>query len=101
MRKYRFLKVTAFIFKFFAWVILIFGIVEFALAFNNYITITHAAREGVRKAAVDLYNPELVQYIKDRAVPLELEDGDILIDWEGSPDDPLIGDKVWVEITPS
>ena len=34
-------------------ILLIFGIVEFGIAFNNYITITHAAREGARLAAVD------------------------------------------------
>ena len=80
-------------------IILIFGIVEFAIAFNNYITITHAAREGARKAAVDLYNPELLEYIKEKAIPLALADEDIVVDWEGSPADPLIGDPVWVEIT--
>ena len=46
-------------------VILIFGIFEFAIAFNNYITITHAAREGARRAAVDLLNPDLKDYIKE------------------------------------
>jgi Flp pilus assembly pilin Flp len=80
-------------------VILIFGIVEFAIAFNNYITITHAAREGARKAAVDLFDPGLIDYIKNKAIPLSLEDEDIVVDWEGSPADPDIGDSVWVEIT--
>ena len=80
-------------------VILIFGIFEFAIAFNNYITITHAAREGVRRAAVDLYNPDLKDYIKDMAFPLALTDEDIVIDWDSNPEDPLIGDPVWVEIT--
>jgi len=80
-------------------VILIFGIVEFAIAFNNYITITHAAREGVRKAAVDLYNPELKEYIKEKAIPLQLTDEDIVIEVDTVEDPPLIGDPVSVEIT--
>ena len=80
-------------------VVLVFGIVEFALAFNNYITITHAAREGVRKAAFDLYNPELKEYIKEKAVPLVLADEDIDIGVDSAEDPPLIGDPVWVEIT--
>ena len=80
-------------------VILIFGIFEFAIAFNNYITITHAAREGARRAAVDLFNPDLKDYIKEMAVPLALTDEDIVIDWDSNPEDPLIGDPVWVEIT--
>ena len=80
-------------------VILIFGIFEFAIAFNNYITITHAARDGVRKAAVDLFNPDLKEYIKDMAYPLALTDDDIEIGVESEEDPPLIGDPVWVEIT--
>ena len=80
-------------------VILIFGIVEFAIGFNHYITITHAAREGVRRASVDLFNPELKDYIKEMAVPLALTDDDILIGVESEADPPLIGDPVWVEIT--
>lgn len=80
-------------------IILIFGIFEFAIAFNNYITITHAAREGARRAAVDLFNPDLKDYIKEMAIPLALTDDDILIDWDNNPDPPLIGDPVSVEIT--
>ncbi len=79
-------------------VILIFGIFEFGIAFNHYITITHAAREGVRRASVDLFNPDLKDYIKEMAVPLALTDDDIVIGVD-SEDPPLIGDPVWVEIT--
>ena len=81
-------------------IILIFGIFEFAIAFNNYITITHAAREGVRRAAVDLFNPDLKDYIKEMAFPLALTDDDIVIEFEGDEaDPPPIGDPVSVEIT--
>ena len=81
-------------------VILIFGIVEFGIAFNNYITITHAAREGARRAAVDLFNPDLKDYIKEMAFPLALTDDDIVIEFEGDEaDPPPIGDPVSVEIT--
>ena len=80
-------------------IILIFGIFEFAIAFNNYITITHAAREGARRAAVDLFNPDLKDYIKEMAFPLALTDEDIVIDWNNYPDPPPIGDPVSVEIT--
>ena len=54
-------------------VILVFGIVELGLAFNQYITITHAAREGARD--------------------------DIIIGVDSEEDPPSIGDPVWVEIT--
>lgn len=33
-------------------VLLVFGIIEFGLAYNHYVSITHAAREGVRQASV-------------------------------------------------
>ena len=32
--------------------VLLFGVIQFGIAFNNYITITDAARAGARKAAV-------------------------------------------------
>ena len=81
-------------------IILIFGIFEFAIAFNNYVTITHAAREGVRRAAVDLFNPDLKDYIKEMAFPLALTDDDIVIEFDGDEaDPPPIGDPVSVEIT--
>jgi Flp pilus assembly protein TadG len=33
-------------------VVLLFGIIQFGIAFNNYVTLTDAARAGARKAAV-------------------------------------------------
>jgi Flp pilus assembly protein TadG len=33
-------------------VVLLFGIIQFGIAFNNYVTVTDAARAGARKAAV-------------------------------------------------
>jgi Flp pilus assembly pilin Flp len=32
--------------------LLLFGVIQFGIAFNNYLTITDAARAGARKAAV-------------------------------------------------
>jgi Flp pilus assembly protein TadG len=32
--------------------LLLFGVIQFGIAFNNYITITDAARAGARRAAV-------------------------------------------------
>jgi len=77
-------------------IILVFGIVEFGIAFNNYITITHAAREGVRIAAVDLNNPDLKNIIIERAYPVPITPDDITII---TPDGENIGDPVEVEIT--
>jgi Flp pilus assembly protein TadG len=33
-------------------VVLLFGIIQFGIIFNNYVTLTDAARAGARKAAV-------------------------------------------------
>ena len=33
-------------------VVLLFGIIQFGIAFNNYVTLTDAVRTGARKAAV-------------------------------------------------
>jgi len=33
-------------------VVLLFGIIQFGIAFNNYVTVTDAARAGARMAAV-------------------------------------------------
>lgn len=45
---------------------LIFGIFAFGQAYNNYLAITHAAREGARMAAVGEYDEPTVI---DRAYP--------------------------------
>jgi Flp pilus assembly protein TadG len=39
-------------------VTLLFGIIQFGFAFNNYVTITDAARAGARKAAVSRTDPD-------------------------------------------
>lgn len=53
-------------------VLLIFGIVEFARAYNVYLSVTHAAREGARLAAVDKFD---VAEVEKRAYPLKISDG--------------------------
>ena len=77
-------------------IMLVFGIFQFGIAYNNYITITHAAREGARLAAVDLNNPLLKQIIIERAYPIPITEDDIIID---TPLGTKIGDPVEVEIT--
>jgi Flp pilus assembly pilin Flp len=77
-------------------IMLVFGIVEFGIAFNNYVTITHAAREGARIAAVDLNNPDLKNIIIERSYPVSITPDDITI---STPEGTNIGDPVEVEIT--
>ncbi|MBU4450326.1 MAG: pilus assembly protein [Actinomycetia bacterium] len=40
---------------------LVIGIFQFGIAFNNWIAITHAAREGARLAAVGQYDEQRVR----------------------------------------
>jgi Flp pilus assembly protein TadG len=51
-------------------VLLIFGLVEFGRGYNAQITLTHAAREGVRTLAVTKDSGEAVQATKDAATSL-------------------------------
>lgn len=37
--------------------LLLFGIIQFGILFNNYVTVTDAARAGARKAAVSRLEP--------------------------------------------
>ncbi len=42
-------------------VMLLVGIVQFGMAYNNYLAITHAAREGARHAAVNQFDEGAVR----------------------------------------
>ncbi|QCQ22966.1 pilus assembly protein [Desulfoglaeba alkanexedens ALDC] len=78
-------------------IMLLFGIFQFGIAFNNYIAITHAAREGARLAAVDPLNPDdLKEIIIQRAYPVPLKEGDITI---RTPEGTEVGQPVEVEIS--
>jgi Flp pilus assembly protein TadG len=41
-------------------VLLVFGVIQFGILFNNYVTLTDAARAGARKAAVSRNDPNPV-----------------------------------------
>lgn len=76
-------------------VLLVFGIVEFGGAFNTDLSVTHAAREGARLAAVGNWDKAVVEA---RATPLTVGGGlDVADPVYGS--DPDLGD--YVEITVS
>jgi Flp pilus assembly protein TadG len=48
-------------------VMLLTGIIQLGMAYSNYVSITHAAREGARLAAVDQYSDTIV---RERAYPV-------------------------------
>ena len=49
-------------------VVLLFGIMQFGIAFNNYVTLTDAARAGARKAAVSRQSGDPAAADLDQAV---------------------------------
>ena len=68
----------------------IFGIFQFGIAFNNWIAITHAAREGARLAAVKQYNE---QRVRDSAPSVQIQS--IAVSGQGGS----IGSPVTVRVT--
>jgi Flp pilus assembly protein TadG len=46
-------------------VLLLFGIVQFGVTFNHYVTLTDAVRAGARKAAVSRHQPDPVAVTVD------------------------------------
>jgi Flp pilus assembly protein TadG len=78
-------------------IMLIFGIVQFGIAYNKYIAVTHAVREGARLAAVGLYEDpdfDFEQAVRDSAPTIEIET--ITVE---NPEGLKIGNPVSVTIT--
>lgn len=73
-------------------VLLLFGVIQFGIAFNNYITLTDAVRAGARKGAVarHLSDPEGAVEAQVRAAATDLKPGDLEISvgstWEHGED---------------
>ena len=61
-------------------IVLIFAIFEFGIVFNNWIAITHAAREGVRLAAVDEDLATIKAEIINRVPSVKIDSDDITVD---------------------
>ena len=68
----------------------IFAIFQFGIAFNNWIAITHAAREGARLAAVGQYDE---QRVRDSAPSVQIQS--ITVNGQGG----LVGSPVTVIVT--
>ena len=68
----------------------IFAIFQFGIAFNNWIAITHAAREGARLAAVGQYDE---QRVRDSAPSVNIES--ISVSGQGGS----VGSPVTVTVT--
>lgn len=72
--------------------LLLFGVIQFGIAFNNYITLTDAVRAGARKGAVarHLTDPEGSVDTAVRAAATDLKSSDLLVEvdstWESGED---------------
>jgi Flp pilus assembly protein TadG len=75
--------------------LLLFGVIQFGIAFNNYLTLTDAVRAGARKGAVARHlttNREAAveQTVVDAATDLKLSDLDVTVSvspaWEQGAD---------------
>jgi Flp pilus assembly protein TadG len=66
--------------------LLLFGVIQFGIAFNNYITLTDAVRAGARKGAVarHLSDPEGKVDTAVRAAATDLKSSDLLVDVEST-----------------
>lgn len=62
--------------------LLLFGVIQFGIAFNNYITLTDAVRAGARKGAVGrhLQNPDQAVIDQVRAAATDLKSADLNVD---------------------
>jgi len=78
-------------------IMLVFGIFWFGIAYNNYIALTHAAREGARLAAVNMDEIEGIAWFENRvresAPSVSIESITL------SGQDGNIGDSVAVTVT--
>lgn len=66
--------------------LLLFGVIQFGIAFNNYITLTDAVRAGARKGAVarHLADPEGNVDTAVRAAATDLKSSDLRVDVEST-----------------
>jgi len=76
-------------------IMLVFGIVEFGIAYNNWISLTHAARHGARIAAVEDYESieDFENKVRESSPTVTIETITL------SGQDGNIGDPVVVTVT--
>ena len=78
-------------------IMLIFGIIQFGIAYNKYVSVAHAVREGARLAAVGLYEDpgfDFEQAVRDSAPTIDIETISV-----ENPEGLEIGNPVVVTIT--
>lgn len=72
--------------------LLLFGVIQFGIAFNNYLALTDAVRVGARKAAVSRHLPDPVEAtvakVQQASADLNLADLQVSVSssWEPGQD---------------
>jgi Flp pilus assembly protein TadG len=77
--------------------LLVIGIIQFGIAYNNYITLTDAVRVGAREAAVSrsLPNPEQITTARVHGAAIRLNKADLTV--TVIPNDPATNQQAWVQ----
>jgi Flp pilus assembly protein TadG len=69
--------------------LLLFGVIQFGITFNNYITLTDAVRVGARKGTVARHLPDpgaaVEQQVRDTATDLRPADLDVTVNSTWTP----------------
>jgi Flp pilus assembly protein TadG len=76
---------------------ILIGIIQFGVLFNQYLTLTDAVRAGARQAAVSRtdVNPEAKAEARVRQSARSLDQS--ILDVEVTPYDPLTGTSTWLQ----
>ena len=77
-------------------VMLVLGIFEFGIAYNNYIALTHAAREGARLAAVGKDHTYIWVTVTKIAPSVEIDNIEVA---PSDPSERIVGKPVIVTVT--
>ena len=79
--------------------LLVFGIIQFGILFNHYLTLTDAVRAGARQAAVSRTLADPVKSATDRvkSAAANLDTSAGVLDITVDPFDPTSGTLSWVQ----
>jgi Flp pilus assembly protein TadG len=78
-------------------VLVLFGVIQFGIAFNNYVTLTDAVRAGARSAAVSRFatspGAEAEDAVRDAAVNLDQDKLSVTVtsSWNRGEDVRVVG----------
>jgi len=73
--------------------LVLFAIVDFGMAFHAWITVTNSAREGARFGAVRATSTEIEQRVRDTATSLEQANLSVAVtNAEGQPGESVVVD---------